>query len=91
MGATINEDKLTILYLFAVGALMYLGLTTCSDISNAIGILSHFSANPGPAHQNPHIHIPLFLQNILIPLFLPQNSNELCTILCVDINYSLKM
>ena len=53
MGATSDEDKafmLTIPYLSAVGALMYLGLTSRPDISNAVGILSRFSANPGPAH-----------------------------------------
>jgi hypothetical protein len=53
MGATTDEQKesmLTIPYLSAVGALMYLGLTSRPDISNTVGILSCFSANPGPTH-----------------------------------------
>ena len=53
MGATTDEDKvymLTAPYFGAVGTFMYLGLTTCPDISNAVGILSCFSANPGPTH-----------------------------------------
>jgi len=50
MGATTDEHKnfmLTVPYLSAVGALLYLDLTSHSDISNSVGILSHFSANPG--------------------------------------------
>jgi len=43
MGATTDEQKefmCTVPYLSAVGALMYLGLTSRPDISNAVGILS---------------------------------------------------
>ena len=53
MGATTDEDKvymLTAPYFGAVDTFMYLGLTTRPDISNAVGILSCFSANPGPTH-----------------------------------------
>ena len=53
MGATTDEQKesmLTVPYLSPVGALMYLDLTSHPDISNAVGILSCFSANPGPTH-----------------------------------------
>jgi Reverse transcriptase (RNA-dependent DNA polymerase) len=37
-------------YLSAVGALMYLAVTTRPDIMNAVSILSRFNTNPGPAH-----------------------------------------
>ena len=53
MGAKSQEEiafMMTVQYLSAVGALMYLALTTRPDISNAVGILSRFSANPGPIH-----------------------------------------
>jgi hypothetical protein len=82
MGATFNEDKafmLTIPYLFAVGAVMYLGLTTCLDISNAIGILSHFFANPGPAYWKVVKHLFCYLQGTkdLQLVYDPDNSRQL--------------
>jgi hypothetical protein len=38
-------------YQCAVGALMYLTLGTCPDLSYAVGVLGCYSANPGPDHQ----------------------------------------
>jgi hypothetical protein len=64
MGATTDKHKafmLTIPYLSAVGVLMYLELTSCPDISNVVGILSHFSANSGPTHWNAVKHLFYYL------------------------------
>ena len=64
MGATTDEQKyfmLTIPYLNAVCALMYLGLTSHPDIFNAVGILSHFNSNPGPTHWNAVKHLFCYL------------------------------
>ena len=82
MGATSDEDKafmLTIPYLSAVGALMYLGLTSRPDISNAVGILSRFSANPGPAHWKAVKHLFRYLQGTkdLKLVYGPDNSGRL--------------
>jgi hypothetical protein len=70
---------LTIPYLSAVGALMYLGLTTRPDISNAVGILSRFSANPGPTHWNAVKHLFRYLQGTkdLKLVYGPDNSGQL--------------
>jgi hypothetical protein len=82
MGATTDEDKaymLTVPYLSAVGALMYLGLTTRPDISNAVGILSRFSANPGPTHWKAIKHLFRYLQGTkdLKLIYGPDNTGEL--------------
>jgi hypothetical protein len=82
MGATSDEDKafmLTIPYLSAVGALMYLGLTSRPDISNAVGILSRFSANPGPTHWKAVKHLFRYLQGTkdLRLVYGPDNSGQL--------------
>jgi len=53
---------LTVSYLSAVGALMYLDLTSHPDISNAVKILSCFSANPGTTHWNAVKHLFHYLQ-----------------------------
>jgi hypothetical protein len=37
-------------YQCTIGALMYLTLRTCPNLSYAIGVLSCYSANPGPDH-----------------------------------------
>jgi hypothetical protein len=39
-------------YQCAIGALMYLTLGTRPDLSYAVGVLSCYSANPGPDHQH---------------------------------------
>jgi hypothetical protein len=47
------EDKAfmqTMLYVSAVGVLMYLAIATCPDILYAVGVLCWFMANPGPVH-----------------------------------------
>ena len=82
MGATTDEDKaymLTVPYLSAVGALMYLGLTSRPDISNAVGILSRFSANPGPTHWKAVKHLFRYLQGTkdLKLVYGPDSTGEL--------------
>lgn len=82
MGATTDEDKaymLTVPYLSAVGALMYLGLTSHPDISNAVGILSRFSANPGPTHWKAVKHLFRYLQGTkdLKLVYGPDSTGEL--------------
>ena len=65
MGAQTEEDRafmLTVPYLSAVGALMYLAITACPDISIAVGILSRFNSNPGPAHWKAVAHLFRYLQ-----------------------------
>jgi hypothetical protein len=37
-------------YINAVGALMFLAVSTCPDIAYAVGVLCRFMANPGMAH-----------------------------------------
>jgi hypothetical protein len=82
MGAKSQEDiafMMTVQYLSAVGALMYLALTTRPDISNAVGILSRFSANPGPIHWKAVKHLFRYLQGTkdLKLVYGPDASGEL--------------
>jgi transposase InsO family protein len=66
MGAKSQDDidfMLKVPYLSAVGALMYLALTTRPDISNAAGILARFSSNPGPIHWKAVKHLFRYLQS----------------------------
>ena len=44
-------------YLSAVGALMYLAITTHPDITNAVSILACFNSNPGPMHWKAVKHL----------------------------------
>ncbi|GBE86914.1 hypothetical protein SCP_1001580 [Sparassis crispa] len=52
-------------YLSAVGALMYLAITTRPDIMFAIGCLAHFNANPGPAHWIAVKHVFRYLKGTM--------------------------
>ena len=49
-------------YREAVGSLMYLAIATRPDISYAVGVLSRFSTNPGPAHWKAVKHLFRYLQ-----------------------------
>ena len=44
-------------YLGAIGALMYLVMSTRPDIAYAVGVLTCFNANPGLAHWNVVKHL----------------------------------
>ena len=84
MGAHTEEDKafmLTVPYLSAVGALMYLAITTRPDISIAVGILSRFSSNPEPAHWKAVAHLFRYLQQTkdVKLIYGTENSDELIT------------
>jgi hypothetical protein len=52
----------TVLYVSAVGALMYLAIVTCPDIAYAAGILCHFLARPGPGHWKAVKHLFCYLR-----------------------------
>ena len=82
MGAKSQEDitfMMSVGYLSAIGGLMYLALTTRPDISNAVGILSRFSANPGPMHWKAVKHLFRYLQGTkdLKLVYGPDASGEL--------------
>jgi hypothetical protein len=49
-------------YLNAIGALMYLSLTTRPDISYAVGICARYGRNPGQQHWQAVKHIFRYLQ-----------------------------
>jgi hypothetical protein len=68
MCPTTDEDKdkmKAIPYLQAVGALLYLAIATCPDISFAVGVLAHYSHNPGPAHWTAVKHLFRYLKGTL--------------------------
>ena len=53
LGPTSDEEKLwmkKILYLTAIGSIMYAATTTCPDVAFAVQHLSQFNSNPGYAH-----------------------------------------
>ena len=52
----------TVPYINAVGALMYLAISTRPDIAYAVGVLCRFSANPGPAHWKAVKHLFRYLK-----------------------------
>ncbi|KAI0923982.1 hypothetical protein AcV5_010529 [Taiwanofungus camphoratus] len=65
MGAQSQEDiefMHNVPYLSAVGALMYLAITTRPDIQFAVSFLARFNSNPGPAHWNAVKHVFRYLQ-----------------------------
>ena len=45
-----------------VGSLMYLAIATRPDISYAVGLLGHFSANPGLPHWKAAKHLLHYLK-----------------------------
>ena len=68
MGASTPEDIAFMRdtpYLSAVGALMYLAITTRPDITNAVGILARFNSNPGPTHWKAVKHVFRYLKGTL--------------------------
>ena len=67
-------------YLSAVGAL-YLAITTCPDITNAVSILAHFNSNPGPIHWKAVKHLFRYLKGTmeLKLVYKPTTSSELFT------------
>ena len=46
-----------------VGALMYLAVVTRPDIAYAVGLLGHFSSNPGPSHWKAAKHLCRYRQD----------------------------
>ena len=84
MGPKSPEDVLFMKdkpYLNAVGALMYLALTTRPDMSYTVGVLARFSANPGPEHWKAVKHLMRYAQGTkdLKLVYGPDASNELFT------------
>jgi len=68
MGPTTDEDVAfmrTVPYLSAVGAIMYLAITTRPDITNAISILARFNSNPGPTHWKAVKHLFRYLKGTM--------------------------
>jgi hypothetical protein len=66
--ATTDEDVAfmrTVPYLSAVGAIMYLAITTRPDITNAISILARFNSNPGPTHWKAVKHLFRYLKGTM--------------------------
>jgi hypothetical protein len=62
------EDKVfmrTVPYVSAVGALMYLAITTHPDIAFAVGVLCRFMAWPGPEHWKAVKHLFCYLRGTL--------------------------
>jgi len=68
-------------YLSAVGALMYLAITTRPDITNAVSILARFNSNPGPTHWKAVKHLFRYLKGTmdLKLVYRPSDSPELFT------------
>jgi len=68
-------------YLSAVGALMYLAVTTRPDITNAVSILARFNSNPGPTHWKAVKHLFRYLKGTmdLKLVYRPSDSTELFT------------
>ena len=52
-------------YQEAVGTLMYLAIATRPDISYAVGVLSRFCSNPGPAHWKAVKHLFRYLKGTM--------------------------
>ena len=65
-----------------VGALMYLAIATRPDIAYAVGVLSRFSSNPGPAHWKALKHLCRYLQgtkDLKLTYGPERNSSEIFT------------
>jgi hypothetical protein len=71
----------TVPYLSAVGALMYLAVTTRPDITNAVSILARFNSNPGPTHWKAVKHLFRYLKGTMDfkLVYRPSDSPELFT------------
>src|SRR4051794_13012867 len=68
MAATTPEDishMKNIPYLSAVGAIMYLAVTTRPDIAYAAGVLARFNSNPGVAHWKAVKHLLRYLKGTM--------------------------
>jgi hypothetical protein len=68
-------------YLSAVGALMYLAVTTRPDIAYAVGVLARFSANPGVVHWKAVKHLFRYVKGTvdLKLTYSPDQSDEFFT------------
>jgi hypothetical protein len=75
-------------YISAVGSLLYLATSTRPDISYAVGVLSHFTSNPGPAHWKTVKHLFHYLKGTadLHLVYAPDASGKLF-ILYTDADY----
>jgi hypothetical protein len=60
-----SESMLSVPYLQAVGALMYLAIATRPDISYSVGVLARFNKNPGPQHWKAVKHLFRYLKGTL--------------------------
>lgn len=84
MGASSPEDIAfmhTVPYLNAVGALLYLSLTTRPDIAHAASVLARFSSNPGPIHWKAVKHLMRYVKGTknLKLVYRPDESGQLFT------------
>jgi hypothetical protein len=68
-------------YISAVGFLLYLAICTRPDISYAVGVLSRFTSNPGPAHWKAVKHLFCYLKGTadLRLVYAPDGSGEIFT------------
>jgi hypothetical protein len=69
-------------YISAVGSLLYLAICMCPDISYAVGVLSCFTSNPGPAHWKAVKHLFCYLKGTadLCLVYAPDASGKLFTL-----------
>lgn len=84
MNASSSEDiafMRTVPYLNAVGALLYLSLTTRPDIAHAASVLARFSSNPGPTHWKAVKHLMRYVKGTkhLKLVYRPDESGQLFT------------
>jgi hypothetical protein len=68
-------------YISAVGSLLYLAICTHPGISYAVGVLSCFTSNPGPAHWKAVKHLFCYLKGTadLRLVYAPDASGKLFT------------
>jgi hypothetical protein len=83
-GATSPDDiayMQSVPYLSAVGALMYLAVTTRPDIAYTAGLLARFSSNPGVAHWKAVKHLFRYVKGTMDHklTYSPDQSEELFT------------
>ena len=72
------EEMHGVPYMEAVGALMYLSVSTRPDITQAVGVLCRFMANPAPSHWKAVKHLFRYLQGTkdIKLTYSPTSSNE---------------